>query len=165
MAILLLKKLASSNNNNNNNNQIYLETYSFIFQMSGDKSTILRTFNIHFFEFIQDIINIFPENTDLKTTKTAMELIKKANPTMIIKVWNKHVHEKYKDVINNGDISFFFDKDYKNDLQKLANSDDIMKAIDKMREPVKSMSEENKAHSLKYIQNLCKLSNIYMSMQ
>jgi basic membrane lipoprotein Med (substrate-binding protein (PBP1-ABC) superfamily) len=130
----------------------------------SDKSTILKTFNSHFFEFIQDIINLFPENTDLKSTKTAMELIKKANPTVIIKAWNTYVYEKYKDVINNGDISFFFDKDYKNDLTNLSNSGDIMKAIDKMREPVKDVSEENKAHSLKYIQNLCKLSNLYSSM-
>lgn len=130
----------------------------------SDKSTILKTFNNHFFEFIQDIINLFPENTDLKSTKTVIELLKKANPTVIIKAWNKHVYEKYKDVINNGDISFFIDKDYKNDLANLSNSSDIMQAIDKMREPVKNMSDENKAHSLKYIQNLCKLSNLYSSM-
>ena len=127
----------------------------------GDKSTILKAFNTHFFEFIQDIINIFPENSDLKATKTALDLLKKANPSLIIKVWNTYVYEKYKDVIYSGDISFFFDKDYNSDLSNMSNAGDIMKAIDKMREPVKSMSEENKTHSLKYIQNLCKMSNIY----
>ena len=131
----------------------------------SDKSSILKAFNTHFFEFIQDIIFIFPENTDLKATKTALEMLKRGNPTCIIKIWNANVYEKYKDVINNGDISFFFDKDYNADVSSMSNSGEIVKAIDKMREPVRNMSEESKSHSLKYMQNLCKLSCMYMTMQ
>ena len=131
----------------------------------SDKSSILKAFNNHFFEFIQDIIFIFPENTDLKATKTALEMLKRGNPTGIIKIWNANVYEKYKDVINNGDISFFSDKDYNADLSRMNNAGEIMKAIDKMRDPVRNMSEENKGHSLKYMQNLCKLSCMYMTMQ
>jgi hypothetical protein len=127
----------------------------------NDKSTVLKAFNNHFFEFIQDIINIFPENEDLKTTKTGLEFFRKANPTCIVKSWNYFVYEPYKEVIENGDITFFFEKDYKNDLSYMSNSADIMNSIDKIREPVRNMGDENKAHTMKYIQNLCKLSNMY----
>lgn len=127
----------------------------------SEKSTILKTFNNHFFEFIQDVINIFPENEDLKSTKTALEFFKKANPTCIVKAWNTFVYDKYKDVINAGDITFFFEKDYQGDLTYMANAGEIIKAIDQIREPVRNMSEENKAHTMKYIQNLCKLSQAY----
>jgi hypothetical protein len=131
----------------------------------SDKSTILKTFNNYFFEFIQDIITVFPENADLKASKTALELLKKGNPTCIIKIWNTYVYEKYKDVIYNGDISFFLDKDYNTDLTDLSNSGEIMKAIDKMREPLRNMGEDSKDHALKYLQNLCKLSSIYAMMK
>ena len=42
-----------------------------------DKSTVLKAFNNHFFEFIDDIIGIFPENNDIKTTKTFFEMTKR----------------------------------------------------------------------------------------
>lgn len=129
-----------------------------------DKSTVLKAFNNHFFEFIQDIINIFPENEDLKTTKTALEFFKKANPTCIVKSWHYFVYQKYKDVILAGDITFFFEKDYNNDLSYMSNAGEIMKAIDKIREPVRNMGDENKAHTMRYIQNLCKLSDVYNTL-
>jgi hypothetical protein len=130
----------------------------------NDKSTVLKAFNNHFFEFIQDIINIFPENEDLKSTKTGLEFFKKANPTCIAKAWEYFVHEQYKDVIEKGDITFFFEKDYNNDLTYMSNAGEIMKAIDKIREPVRNMGHENKAHTMKYIQNLCKLSGVYKAL-
>lgn len=130
----------------------------------NDKSTVLKAFNNHFIDFIQDVSNIFPENDDIKSTKTALEFLKKANPSSIVKAWHYFVYVQYKDVIQSGDITFFFDKDYKDDLNHMKNSNEIMKAIDKIREPVKQMSNENKAHTMKYIQNLCRLSDVYMTL-
>lgn len=128
----------------------------------SDKSIILKSFNNHFFEFLQDIITIFPENEELQFTKTKMEMLKKANPICIIKGWYFFVFEKYNNIISNGDITFFFDKDYKQDLEYMKNSGEIMNVINKLREPIRNMSDTNKEHTLKYMQNLCKLSNIYM---
>lgn len=128
----------------------------------SDKSTILKTFNVHFFEFLDDILRIFPENTDIATARKSFDTIKKANPTAILKAWSKFVYTPYKQVIDEGNINFFFDKDYGSDLNTLANSGEIMKMIDLMREPVRQMSDTNKAHSMKYIQNLSKLSAAYM---
>ena len=127
----------------------------------SDKSVILKTFNTHFFEFLDDIIRIFPDNTNIATARKSFETIKRANPTAILKVWSKFVYAPYKQVIDEGNIEFFFEKDYGSDLNTLANSGEIMKMIDVMREPVKQMSETNKAHSMKYIQNLSKLSVAY----
>ena len=36
-----------------------------------DKSHILKTFNDHFIEFIEDIIKVFPENSDLVAIKNS----------------------------------------------------------------------------------------------
>jgi hypothetical protein len=129
-----------------------------------DKSSILRAFNTHLFDFIDDIICIFPENNDLVIAKSSFDTIKKANPTAIIKAWVKFVYIPYKNVIDNGDISFFFDKDYTNDLSTVSNASKILNIIDTLRMPIKEMSDANKEHTTKYIQNLSKLSIMYNDM-
>jgi hypothetical protein len=129
-----------------------------------DKSTVLKAFNTLFFSFLDDISSIFPENTDIVMAKTTFETIKKFNVTIIIKTWFQQVYTPYKDQVTQGDISFFIDKDYKGDLSHLTNSKEIMDTIDKIRDPIRQMGEENKNHSLKYIQKLSHLSEIYSSM-
>ena len=66
--------------------------------------------------------------------------------------------------IKNGDISFFCEKDYTKDLGKVANANDIMLIIDKIRHPIRSMTTSNKEHTIKYIQNLCVLSQMYSKL-
>jgi hypothetical protein len=129
-----------------------------------DKSTTLRAFNKHFFDFLDDIISIYPDNKELIKAKTSFDVIKRANPTALIKAWNKHVYSKYKDVIDNGDITFFFEKDYSKDLEKLSNAEKIMNTINNIREPISQMNDTNKDHCAKYIQNLSKLSTIYIDL-
>jgi hypothetical protein len=126
-----------------------------------DKSTILRTFNKHFFDFLDDIKGILPENKEISYAITSFDTIKRANPTIIIKAWHSNVFLPYKDVIDNGDLSFFIEKDYGSELAHINKSEEILKMINNIRRPIKDMDETNKTHSLKYIQNLCKLSEIY----
>jgi hypothetical protein len=129
----------------------------------ADKTTYLRAFNAHFFDFIDDIISVIPDNQEIVYGKKSLETIKKANPTIIIKVWYSMVFLPYKDVIEAGNIEFFFDKDYKNEASQFANADEIVKIVDKLREPVRQMNGVNKEHSMKFIQNLSQLSMLYSS--
>ena len=126
-----------------------------------DKTTLLRAFNTHFFEFFDDLISVLPDNTEIPYAKTSFETIKRANPTIIIKSWYNFVFLPYKDVIDSGDITFFIDKDYGDVLNGVSKSEDIIKMIDNIRTPIREMDETNKLHALKYIQNLCKLSEHY----
>jgi hypothetical protein len=127
-----------------------------------DKSNTLKAFNTLFFLFLDDIIGIFPEKTDLVVSKTSFETIKRLNVSAIVKAWFYFVYTPYKDKIMEGDISFFIDKDYNEDLSLLSNSRDIMAVIDNIRGPIREMSEANKAHSLNYMQKLSQLSEMYM---
>lgn len=126
-----------------------------------DKSSVLRAFNKHFFEFIEDIIVILPNDPEISKAKISLENIKKMNPTLLCKTWFRLVYSPYKEVIDNGDISFFFDKDYSSDLDNVPKAAEVMAVIDKIRMPIKSMDDVNKTHCTKYIQNLSKLSTIY----
>ena len=130
--------------------------------MSLDKSTLLKAFNTHFFDFLDEIISILPENNEVKVARNSFDTIRRANPTSIAKVWNLHVHTPYSEIIENGDITFFFDKDYSKELITVQNNKTVLEIIDKIRAPLKSMSPENIVHSTKYMQNLGRLSALYI---
>jgi len=126
-----------------------------------NKSTILKAFNTHFFEFLDDIIQILPDNVEVVSAKLSAIMIKKANPTIIIKTWHKYISKRYFNEIQNGDLTYFFEKDYQLDLQHLSNSNEILQIINNIRTPIREMNEVNKEHTKKYIQNLTKLSTLY----
>jgi hypothetical protein len=127
-------------------------------------SQILTAFNDHFMEFVNDVINVFPNDADILSAKNSFTLIRKANPKMIIKIWHTYVVEKYQSAIDSGDINFFISNDYSEDLTNAENSEKIREAIDRLRNPVKLMTPENQEKVMKYIQNLKKLSTLYHSM-
>ena len=62
------------------------------------------------------------------------------------------------------DIFFRFDKNYENDVGILNNSRKILNIIDSLRDPIRIMSDANKAHSMNYIQILSRLSKVYHSL-
>lgn len=127
--------------------------------MNNNKmSNILTAFNDHFMEFLNDVQNVFPEDPDILTAKNALTTIRKANPKMILKIWKTFIADKYKEQILNGDIGFFINKDYSDDVANSNSSDKIMVSINRLREPVRNMSPDDQAKSMKYIQNLTKLS-------
>lgn len=123
-------------------------------------ANILTAFNDHFIEFVNDVHCVFPNDADILATKNALTTIRKMNPKMIVKIWNSFIVCKYKNEIEQGNIDFFINKDYSNDVSLTSNSDKIMESIDRLREPVKNMSLENQAKVMKYIQNLTKLAQL-----
>jgi hypothetical protein len=123
-------------------------------------SNLLTIFNDHFVEFLTDIHNVFPEDTDILAAKNSLVAIRKANPKLIVRIWLKYVANPYHERILAGDVNFFIEKDYANDLTRSSNADHIMECIDRLRNPVKQMSPDNQAKTMKYIQNLCKLANM-----
>lgn len=126
-----------------------------------DNTNILQAFNNHFFEFIEDINTIMPDNKDILSAKTSLTTMRKMNPRLIIKIWKSRIGDKYKENIENGDISFFLEKDYSEDLENLESSNSIINKINLIRDPIRNMGQENQAKCMKYIQNLTKLSELY----
>ena len=123
-------------------------------------SNLLTIFNDHFAEFINDIHSVFPDDVDILTAKNALMSIRKANPKILPRIWIKYVADPYHDRIVVGDLNFFIEKDYSRDLTKTGNQDQIMESIDRLRNPVKLMNPANQQKTMKYIQNLCKISDM-----
>lgn len=122
--------------------------------------SVIKAFNNHFQEFVEDILRVFPENKQIKKAKLALEMLNIANPKLILVFWRDNIYQKYKSQIDNADIEFFVTKDYKDDVVGEENNR-ILNAIDNFRQPVKDMSPENKEKVIKYIQNLSQLSMMY----
>ena len=123
-------------------------------------SSLLKAFNNHLLEFIEDVIRIFPENLDIKTGKTFIEGVKRVNPKKIITYWRDNILNLYEEEITNGDITFFVNKDYKNDVGTEAQT---LKVLEDIRNLVRNTSQENKDKAMKYIQNLTKICKLYFS--
>lgn len=121
-------------------------------------ANLLTLFNDHFIEFVSDIQSVFPEDPDILTAKNSLLAIRKANPKMIVKIWNTFIVGKYKSEIESGDLNFFMNKDYSDDVSVSKYSDKITESIDRLREPIKQMKKEDQDKTMKYIQNLTKLA-------
>lgn len=124
-------------------------------------SSIVGAFNNHFVEFLEDVQTIFPEDKQIKNAKSALLMLKKANPSAIVKMWKAHITSKYQDEILQGNIDFFLQKDYADDLQGTGNKNTIMESINRLREPIRNMGQENQTKAMHYIQNLTKISQLY----
>ena len=74
--------------------------------MATQMATILTAFNDHFMEFVNDIHSVVPENTDILAAKNSFALIRKANPKMIIKIWQSYVVNKYNDKIDLQNLNY-----------------------------------------------------------
>ena len=117
--------------------------------------SILKAFNNHLGEFMDDIILVFPHDTQLKSARLFSKQVVKAKPSSIINMWKSDINNKYKDEIEKGDYNFFINKDYTGTTQ---NYDGPIK---KIQVKIAIMSQENKIKAMKYVQNLTKLCNLY----
>ena len=123
--------------------------------------TILKAFNDQLGEFLEDIHSIFPEDKSILKSKNSLLALKKVNPKIIIQVWFNNITIPYKEQIDDGNISFFFEKDYSNDLNSFEGTENIQEGIDRLREPIKNMGKDNQDKCMQYIQNLTGLSLLY----
>lgn len=129
-----------------------------------DKTQILSAFNDHFVQFVEDVQMVFPDNVDIATFRGALTKIRKANPRLVITAFKEHVSGLYRQEIEKGNITFFIDTDYQSYLAEkgVQGSNMILEKIDCLRGPVRNMNNENQQKVMKYLQNLTKLSDMYM---
>jgi hypothetical protein len=129
-----------------------------------DKTQLLSAFNDHFMQFVQDVQLVFPDNSDIATVSLALGKLRKANPRLLIMSFKEHVVSGYRTEIEKGDINFFINNDYQKDLNNIGvgTSNQILEKIDCLRGPVREMNKSEQDKVMKYMQNLLKLSDLYL---
>jgi hypothetical protein len=126
------------------------------------KQELIKMFSLQMTEFLNDLILVFPDDKDLYDANEMMMSLKKSNPKALIKIWIKYVASKYATEILEGQIDFFLNRDYTEDIiHEQQNGIRVIEAIEKFRQPIRLLSEGNKLKSLKYIQNLTQLAILF----
>ena len=126
-----------------------------------NNTLVLSTFIKQLDEWLEDITLCYkPNDARFIKCKLYFETIKQGNPKLLITLWKSKITVPYKEQILEGNIDYFLNKDYKEDISSNYN-DTIDNAIQDLRKVIRTMNQENIQMSVKYIQNLCKLSELY----
>jgi hypothetical protein len=126
-----------------------------------NKTEVLSAFNNHMQEFFADVLVLFPEDNDIRVASSSLIAMRKANPRLIMNIWKQYITDKYSDEIAEGNIKFFIERNYDEDLKSNDQAAMILEKINTLREPMRQMSDENLKKTVGYIQNLTKISKMY----
>jgi len=133
--------------------------------MHNPKNSILKAFINHLTDFYDDLDKVFPKNIELRNGRTWIDLTKRINPRLLIIGWKEFLNDTYYHQIIGGKVDFFLNKDYNEELKRYNDGKNNNQSYKDYVEDIKikymSMEGENQQKTLKYIQNLCKLAEIY----
>ena len=76
------------------------------------KKVLIDTFFNQFTDFLKQLENMYPDDTDFPVFITTLDLLKSTNPMLVVKFVKENIVDLYKDKILNKDESFFLDQDY-----------------------------------------------------
>jgi len=116
------------------------------------KKILIDTFFNQFTDFLKQLENMYPDDTDFPVFLTTLDLLKSTNPMLVVKFVKENIVDLYKDKILNKDESFFLDQDYTN------HGDVDLNIVHKLKKYVKDMSSNSKDVVWKYIELLMKLA-------
>jgi len=131
----------------------------------ANNALVLSTFLKQMDECLEDIILLYPTETarDSRFLKCKMyfDAMKRGNPRLMIQVWKIRINEKFRSQIDAKNVHFFVEElDFKKEAPK-SYTDEVDTALNDLRWTVRQMSEDNLEKCLKYVQNLCKLADMY----
>ena len=127
------------------------------------KSEILSAFNNHLIDLVEALLEILPEDPELKTALVSITTLRKMNPRLIIPIWKMYVLDTYENEIEKGNLKFFLEKDYTEDVKNEGNAKEILDKITVIKKTIKELSSENVEKTILYIKNLTKLCKVYYS--
>jgi hypothetical protein len=116
------------------------------------RKVLIDTFFNQFTDFLKQLENMYPDDTDFPVFLTTLDLLKSTNPILVVKFVKENIVDLYKDKILNKDESFFLDQDY------TQHGDVDLNIVHKLKKYVKDMSPNSKDVVWKYIELIMKLS-------
>lgn len=127
-----------------------------------DKKKLIHLFIKHFNEFIEDIESIFPEDREISMMKDFLSIYSNVNKTALIDIWKRYVSDPYRNEIEAKNFNFFVEKEWDYDLRYANQKDAIFSKMSYIKKCVSEMGETNKSKALKYVENLIKISDLYL---
>ena len=130
--------------------------------MSSNNKLVLTTFIGEVSNFVNLLCSLLPDSKELEQNKTYFISCKKMNPRAMILTWQTDIAEHFKKPIQDGDLSFFVNHDYQNDPYLKDYSSFIVKMFENLKHNINKLKEEDKLTCMTYIQNLSKISKLYI---
>jgi hypothetical protein len=112
--------------------------------------SFLTAFTDLVIRFNDELIGLYPTEIEFKTGKTAIQLIKRTNPRMLLLIFKAYI-EPWRVQIQNKDEIFFMEKDYKNEV---VGDQNILMLIERLKEKWEHIGTDNQNAIWKYLQTL-----------
>ncbi len=119
--------------------------------------TLVKLFNTHMFEFIDDLSTIIDDKKELQELKSKLKKLIRVSSRKPISLWKENCF-KYDNEIENKNYDFFVQKKYKRGVE---TSDILLTIFEKYNIHFSNESIRNKKCIMQYIYNLNKISKIY----
>ena len=130
--------------------------------MNEEKKELLETFNNHFCECVNYVHGIYPDDTTINTMLKSLNVFLMISKKKIILFFKSNIVDLYSKQIEDGDMSFFINKDYNDDVSVVVdNNDFIINYINYIKSLVIGMNEEEQKNIMKYFKNLVVLCKLY----
>lgn len=130
--------------------------------MDSIKPQALQEFNNQFFELIDDVNRIFPDQTEIKNTKMFVTLASKVKPTCVMEFVKGYIITPYGSYIKEGNLDFFSNNDFSKD-SNVGGSDYILDKIKIVTNYINRMTDNEKKTVVIYLQNMTELCELYYS--
>ena len=132
-----------------------------------NKKECLSMFLKHYFNYLS-FLNKYIENPKHnKKFKTFVEknyLVKKTNPSYLIKTWYTKISDPYLVYIKNKNQDFFMNKDYSNELQDEVKKEVNINSITEQCKIIfNTINDDEKEIIWKYLKILSELSSLYIT--
>lgn len=120
------------------------------------ESNYIIAFNNLLLKFNQEIIELFPEETDFKLYKTALNLIITTDKYKLSKLFKTYIIQYKQNILDKNEI-FFLNNEYKEITKK---TEGIQLIIDKIKKYWSILSNNNKEQIWTYLHSLIKLNDM-----
>ena len=125
------------------------------------KKIMLKTFNKELLEFFDFVHKILPSE-EIDCLNTFMKMFVSCNPTQVIYLWEYYVAKPYIDDINKGELEYFENRDYSNDVKDLKqDAQYVLESYNNIKKSISKLDKKKKKKAIGYVQRLSKLSLSY----
>ena len=123
-----------------------------------DRVTNMQAFNVQLFQFLDNLLVLFPQNVNLRKGIKSLDTIKRMNPTLIVRVWYNQIYLPHRLQIEEYNIDFF-----SNDFTEIQSGKEIMHILDSLKKSIDIIDVTEKKNVLDQIFRISMLSKIYNS--
>jgi len=118
----------------------------------ASKIVLINALYDQFFSFLNELIEIYPDDVDFSIFLSSLKMLKNTNPSLLPNYIVEYTTQ-FNDQILNGDESFFIDYSFE-EYSEHVN----LNIFSKLKKYFKEMNEKSKQSVWKYTQNIVKLS-------